>query len=246
MMKHYLLTRYNCGLYSGVGFVDKNGNSINCYADKWMEHRFNLFSKVCLPSIKNQTNQSFDWIVVLDKKTPKHFKEQLEACKTIRKFKILYDKEEARTVPLSYIKNDIKDENCITSRVDNDDALHKRFMEIVAQEAEDNMGNAILFANGCYYDVSQKTMSLHSYPLNPFMSLPNNPSRDKSIVWSVDHGSIGDISKGVFTIHCQPMWLSTVHLYNRKNTLRGKMVEMQSEIENYLKNFSINMELEII
>lgn len=237
-MKHYLLTRYNCGLYSGKGFVDRGGISINTYADEWMRHRFGLFVNICLPSIEGQIDQDFEWLIFLDKDTPKEFREQIEACRIVRDFKILFDKEEAREESVKYIRENVKDGICITSRVDNDDALHKEFIKGVKYYSKVNVGNAIVFKNGTYYDVEDKQQSEYSYPLNPFMSLVE-PYDHINVVWSVDHGSIREIAKEITEIRCGSFWLSTVHKYNRKNNLRGSIVNCDSK---RLKDkFSINV-----
>lgn len=41
----------------------------------WLEHRFELFERFCLPSIQNQTIKSFHWIVLFDSSTPDRFKD---------------------------------------------------------------------------------------------------------------------------------------------------------------------------
>ena len=73
ILQHFLLTRFNILLWR----QDKEGKKVR--TTKWLEHRFTLFEKYCLPSIKNQTCQDFEWIVLFDSMTPDSFKERI-AC----------------------------------------------------------------------------------------------------------------------------------------------------------------------
>lgn len=47
-LQHFLLTRFNLLLWR----QDKEGGKVR--TTKWLEHRFLLFEKYCLPSIKNK------------------------------------------------------------------------------------------------------------------------------------------------------------------------------------------------
>ena len=62
-LQHFILTRFNILLWR----QDKKGSKVR--TTKWLEHRFSLFEKYCLPSIKNQTYQKFEWIVLFDSMT---------------------------------------------------------------------------------------------------------------------------------------------------------------------------------
>ena len=70
-IQHFILTRFNLLLWN----KDKEGNKVR--SKEWLEHRFTLFERYCLPSIKNQTCQEFEWIVLLDSTTPEKFKERI-------------------------------------------------------------------------------------------------------------------------------------------------------------------------
>ena len=70
-LQHFLLTRFNILLWR----QDKEGKKVR--TTKWLEHRFSLFEKYCLPSIKYQTCQNIEWIVLFDSMTPDSFKERI-------------------------------------------------------------------------------------------------------------------------------------------------------------------------
>ncbi len=71
-LQHFILTRFNILLW----YKAKDGRKVR--TTKWLEHRFLLFEKYCLPSIKSQTCQDFEWIVLFDSKTPDSFKERID------------------------------------------------------------------------------------------------------------------------------------------------------------------------
>lgn len=66
-IQHFILTRFNLLIFN----KNKEGKKVRTI--KWLEHRFMLFEKYCLPSVKNQTCQDFQWIVLFDSSTPERF-----------------------------------------------------------------------------------------------------------------------------------------------------------------------------
>lgn len=69
-LQHFILTRFNLLLWN----KDKENKKVR--SKEWLEHRFSLFEKYCLPSIKSQTCQDFEWIVLFDSSTPEMLKEK--------------------------------------------------------------------------------------------------------------------------------------------------------------------------
>ena len=59
--KHIILTRFNLqyDLLSDIHIQDN-----------WLEERFRLFEQYCFPSIIAQTNQQFDWVILLSEYPP--------------------------------------------------------------------------------------------------------------------------------------------------------------------------------
>ena len=68
---HFILTRFNLLLWN----KDKEGKKVR--SASWLEHRFELFERCCLPSIVAQTYQEFEWIVLFDSTTPEIYKEKI-------------------------------------------------------------------------------------------------------------------------------------------------------------------------
>lgn len=131
--QHFLITRFN--LKQDLWSNDKNNNSLIASSEHWLKRRFELFDNFCLPSVEAQSNKNFKWLVYFDVDTPEIYKGKIQLIqinlpiflpKFISGLKHLVDN----------IKSDIELEckdlsNCIviTSRLDNDDALHENFIK---------------------------------------------------------------------------------------------------------------------
>lgn len=73
--EHYIITRFNLPVFKPK--VD--GAEVPSACDEnYLNYRFGLFERYCLPSIKNQSCQNFKWLILMDTRTPDKFKKRLE------------------------------------------------------------------------------------------------------------------------------------------------------------------------
>lgn len=73
--EHYIITRFNLPVFKPK--VD--GAEVPSACDEnYLNYRFGLFERYCLPSIKNQSCQNFKWLILMDARTPDKFKKRLE------------------------------------------------------------------------------------------------------------------------------------------------------------------------
>ena len=158
-MIHFILTRFNLLLWN----KDKEGHKVR--SKQWLEHRFALFERYCLPSIKHQTCQDFEWVVLFDSSTPERFKERIaeyqQECKQLipvyvepergRFFSEIFRQEVEKRLISKQNNNYQELENSrigitskrtedsklrvLTTYLDNDDALNVRFVEDIQQRA---------------------------------------------------------------------------------------------------------------
>jgi hypothetical protein len=114
--KHYILTRFNIGLYSDNPYKIADPAA-------WMRERIRLFNQYCLPSIKSQTCQDFTWILAFDGLTKLSIFNEIE----------LPDNAiTCVTQPHLYLRECVKEADwIITSRFDNDDYYEPDFVEVV-------------------------------------------------------------------------------------------------------------------
>ena len=131
--QHFLITRFNLKQDSWVN--DKHSIPLFGTTDNWLKRRFELFEDFCLPSVKSQSNKDFKWLVYFSIDTPDTYREIIKSIQLgFPSFLPKFIPSMNELVPS--IKSDIKIEcedlnNCtiITSRLDNDDALHEDFIK---------------------------------------------------------------------------------------------------------------------
>lgn len=76
--KHYLLTKFN--IYYPLNSKKTNqiiNPKLRLNLD-YLNFRVELFTKYTFPSVINQTNKDFEWLILIDVKTPKTIIEKLE------------------------------------------------------------------------------------------------------------------------------------------------------------------------
>ena len=158
--RHFLLTKFNLGLYpadENQAHRDKSGQAPARDPDRWMAERLELFDMYCVPSVMNQSNKDFTWLVVFDAKTPSEHRERIERyrddCVLVPLFaesrcrdeshvvasrfkgKILrfFHFEAALPAVQDYIAQRLDEDTkyVITTRLDNDDAIHSDFVRRV-------------------------------------------------------------------------------------------------------------------
>ncbi len=219
-LQHFILTRFNLLLWN----KDKKGVKVR--TAKWLEHRFTLFETFCLPSVKSQTCQDFEWIVLFDSLTPEKYKEKIAD----------YKKECPQLIPVfveprkgryfvEIFRNEIvkrlKAKRIVSTYLDNDDALNVRFVADLQQRAMTlNDGAFINYNDGYqYYTSGCYLMRIH-YPTNHFVSVveEGNPASIRGIFGYGGHAYIHTI-KGVNIEHIKnkPMWCEVVHEKNMIN-----------------------------
>jgi len=131
MFSHLLITRFN--LKNPNWVVTKNNEAL--LDDQWMQERMELFKNYCLPSILNQTNKNFKWLLFFDSSTDEKFRKSITELVNNHNFiEVLYidGMPNFNKRILEYIEKNIKEiPYLITSRIDNDDCISNRFIEEV-------------------------------------------------------------------------------------------------------------------
>jgi len=129
---HFLITRFNLKFPEKPG--GKNNPSPRGPDCEWLNKRTALFMKYCLPSVLNQTTKNFRWLIYFDLSTKKdsiqEFNELEKQNQDIIKI-ILADGypdflERYTKDVLALCNHNSK--YIITTRLDNDDIIHKDFI----------------------------------------------------------------------------------------------------------------------
>lgn len=229
-LQHFILTRFNILLWNKA----KDGKKVR--TTKWLEHRFSLFEKYCLPSIKSQTCQDFEWIMLFDSMTPDSFKVRItEYQKECPQLSAVFVEPENGWCFAEIFRTEIVNRLCskrvVSTYLDNDDALSVRFVEDLQQRVCSlSDGTFVFYDEGYQYYTEEYYMMQIDFPRNHFVSVveEGNPTTLKGIFGYGSHYYINKV-KGAKIEHikCLPMWCEVVHEKNVMNDakyLRSRMV----------------------
>ena len=231
--EHIVLTRFNVRL--------DDGPSKGTDPD-WLEKRFKLFETFCYPSLLSQTNKKFKWIVLFDDLTPEHFRER---ALSYAKWPI-YNPEfvnfafsEGVGCPpgvMSIIERHVSSD-CrflITTRVDNDDAVAKNFIQKIQDcfRAQDVEGISFpiglqLYQGRLYLDYSMG---------NHYISLIEKfRAGSFHTVFTRPHNELYQ-AVPVRQVFCRPTWLEVVHGGNIANHPKNGLLVSARALRN---NFAV-------
>lgn len=115
------------------------------YAPERMEERLRTFETIALPGLKAQTDQNFEFLIVIGSCLPGEFRARLEAMTADMPQAKIVAEEPARHRPaMKRVINRHRRENdklpCLQFRHDDDDAVAVNFVERFRQAAEDAAG----------------------------------------------------------------------------------------------------------
>jgi hypothetical protein len=245
---HFLLTQFNL-----KHFPESSGKPFNSWIN-WTRNRIELFKNFCLPSILNQSNKEFAWLIFFDKDTPDEFHsfiKQLESHQFIR----IHYLNGMEDFFLSYMKEVKKylrpsDKWVITTRLDNDDMLHRDAMRVIQQNFIPRNDFIISLASGYVLDTNRRTLAHYYYPMSPFITLVEYVSDCPRGIFVKPHTQWSNLRLFVFKEICleifrptqrnsrfilkQPMWVQTFHKKNLSNSFyRGLPVLRSKELSDF-------------
>lgn len=211
MFNHYLLTRYNVGLYSSNPYKIKD-------PAEWMAHRLDLF-KSCAMSVARQSCKDFEWFIFIDPKTPENEIIEIgrvltEAAKAGLKRSTLA-KEMAINPPTDGKKW------IITTRMDCDDRIAVGFIEIV--QAEFIQRDEVIDVKGVQLDLKSGKFceTDRIKPNSPFISLIEKVDGMRT-VFHQTHSTMYQTHGGRFVNSDEPYYYQVIHKKNIMNKLTGR------------------------
>ena len=224
-MKHFLMTRFN--LRNESWKTAKDGTLV--LTEEWLNHRFSLFQQYCLPSVKNQINQNFIWLVFFDCATPDSFKIKIEEIsKYYKPFHAIYIDGMNELLPSSrnYISTfiDESDKFIITSRLDNDDLIHQNFIGTIQQLARPSSDLIIDLRKGYQINKGKKNPEIrkvYNY-FNPFVSIVESTADFKTILSRMHRE--WKHSTFVFSEDKKPLWIELIHEKNKLSIVRKNLL----------------------
>lgn len=90
-----------------------------------LDFRFALFETACLPNVLGQTNQNFDWVLIIDPELPKEYRDRLQSLLAGRKRTHLYEFQRDDLGSMKWLEAYISKEAeyVLTTNLDDDDII---------------------------------------------------------------------------------------------------------------------------
>ena len=208
--RHFVVTRWNLGLYSRK---QKTRSREVIDPERWMEHRWKLFTKYTVPSVWNQSCKDFTWIVVFDPKTPQRWVDRAYALGVTVVLGKNFRKACKKAIGTGGI--------VATSRLDNDDAIHRDYIKGIQDwYARKQKTGVLTYPVGWTYSPQKNKLKHYRYIRNPFLTLIEKA--DKKVrtilftrhVWATDY----------YKLHMLPdrhSWCQIIHEKNLANRSSG-------------------------
>lgn len=232
IFKHCVLTKFNIKLGQELQSGLKRS---------WLEHRIKLFSTFCYPSLRYQSCQDFTWLVLFDSHTPEVFKDIIRQYAKWSNFIPVY--VDAYEMPRHAISTLLSPSvrYVITTRIDNDDALAKDYIENVQKQFSGQSFQFVNFTRG--YIWNDGLIYIDEQPSNPFISLIEKRD-DFKTVWCIDHTRLKEIGE-IREVFSEPSWIQVVHGKNVSNRSRG-VLQSPTVLKTIADRFVLNLDVKNI
>lgn len=250
---HLIITQFN---------LKSNSLSGNAGYDEWLEwtrNRIRLFRNYCLPSVLNQSCRDFKWLIFFDSGTPEEFSEFLNFLSSFEMIEICYSHgmDDFNENYSKEVRKRIGKTTkwVITTRIDNDDCLHRDAIMYVKDSFVPKHRFLISLASGYVLNIRDKTLSHYFYPMSPFLSLVEDAVKEVEGVFLWGHTKWDNLRLYVFRelwleyfnrkarnsrfILRKPLWIQTVHGKNISNSFfRGFPVLKEKDLSDFSLNFT--------
>ncbi len=194
----------------------------------WLARRFELFERYCLPSMAGQSRQNFAWIIFFDHQTPAAFAERARALSDrLPNIVTVF----CKSLPLELVRETIEGvlgespEWLLTTRLDNDDGLHRDFMATVQDGQSFERAEVLNCPDGVVLSDARAYRQRHLS--NAFISL-SEPWADRKTIFSIARHVYAGQSYPVRQVGAVPLWLQVIHGGNVSNRVRGRRVALAS------------------
>ncbi len=179
-----------------------------------MKRRIEIFEKITLPSVLAQKEKNFTWLVLFDPSVKDEHSDFIQKLENISFCIPVYSEDGL----LPTIKNKISEttpadiRHIITTRLDNDDAIHQDYIKDLQSNFTPNQNYIINFSEGFSY--SDEMASIFNRNMTMFASffecLDNG---ELQTVYCAPHPALRKVAP-VKHIHSKPMYIYYHHSIN--------------------------------
>jgi Putative rhamnosyl transferase len=209
---HLVLTRFN------VYYEDRGPAT-----DEWLHHRFGLFCRYTLPSMRSQTVQPDRWLIVCHDGSPDWFRQQLiDVLSDVPAYEPIWmaghwDPDAGARLVKERVPRDAT--QLLTTLLDNDDAVARDFLKSIRAHCHGQAWELLNLTKGS--QAANGKLYLRSDPANPFISLLEDITDDSPRTAFLDWHNRLPNHGPVRQIHTHPMWVQIVHDRNMANRVHG-------------------------
>jgi hypothetical protein len=197
----------------------------------WLDHRFAIFERFCLPSVRSQTNQNFDWLVFFHPDMPAAYQARVRAYSEWHALRPLYFRAVFDLAMVQAVANEMAQgfSHLITTRLDNDDAICRTFVDSIQRRFEEQDFEFLNFTNGYIWKDGKLHPARHFS--NPFVSLVER-AENCSTVYCRNHLELDHVGP-IRQIPDDAAWLQVVHGRNLSNQAWGDAEEPRDLSQNF-------------
>ena len=211
---HLILTKFN------ILTSPKYGDPARRLQDEWLKRRLAEFETFSLPSVRGQSETGFRWLIFCDSASPTWFRERMHASPDIFE-PVWVDRMRNATMGAHLRERGYLDERpLISTRLDNDDALSRDFVEVTQDLYAGQDRLYINFPRGVR--ACDGALFAGYWRSNPFMSLIEQPRSDEEFrgVYFIQHQSVIKTEK-ILNVRRPASWLRAMHSANTVKTQVG-------------------------
>lgn len=225
---HVILTRFNMPTAGREASIRSSAG--------WLERRFELFERYCLPSVAAQTFQDFHWIIFFDEASPEWVWDRVAALQKIRHFHVhaspLFNAQGWGDATRKALDKAVDPRLIVTSNLDNDDGLSKDYMQRLNDCVRHNMMietpfainflNGIISADGFLYRIKHNRCA--------FTNVVERYGPEMTTCNVYQHMFLNQNMK-IIQEENQSAWIQVVHEVNVSNKIRGRLFSPEQLID---------------
>lgn len=227
------------------------------FAPERLERRFKFFENLALQSLLNQTDQDFQFIVLISNAFPAEYRARLEELLSPLSGAIITDKPfmpQYRAIRSSYdALRDTRCRNFTSFRLDDDDMLDVNFISRIrtllpraARVKDDGEPVVLAFNKGLFLEIGKKQNRIFDgcerTPLGIGTAMMTPTHRTGKNIYSRNHRKIPAFFT-TFSEQTSPTWIRTIHMDNDSvPEFTGTLNEhSEAEVDQMLEqNFATN------
>ena len=225
--KHFLITRFNLRKittpqkrWSNEILHKSEVDSLN---PGWLKYRLDLFFKYCYPSVNQQDTRRFQWLILMDDRTPEEIALPLrEAVAKHDNYTLWMDRApDIITAPKAIMACQGSKEFVISTALDSDDAISTNYLRTIQNKFRGkrefiNVVKGVVMAHHKGYQyIGNRT----GRTVNHFRSFVEKKNNIYS-VYGISHGSSEDLAPVHHLTDTHAEWLEVIHGDNCSNRFK--------------------------